>query len=297
VNRLWKQCFGAGLVRTPEDFGVRGEPPTHPELLDWLAVELSGDLQSPRWDTKQILRGIVTSATYRQSSAVTPRLREIDPGNRLLARGARFRLSAEEIRDVALTASGLLTRRIGGRSVYPYQPDHFYRDKEDDPGEWKWPLEAGSELYRRGLYTFLRRTTPYPSYQTFDAPSRGECSVARSRTTTPLQALVTLNDPVFVESARVLGERIAMHGGDTAARLSFACRRVLSRSPSAREQAVLEELFRSSRETYLRDPEAAAAVSGHGKAPQQLGTDPADVAAWTAVASALLNLDEAITRE
>jgi hypothetical protein len=294
VNRLWKQCFGAGLVRTPEDFGVRGEPPTHPDLLDWLATEFSGP---SAWDSKRLLREIVTSATYRQSSAVTPRLRELDPSNRLLARGARFRLSAEEIRDASLTSAGLLTRRIGGRSVYPYQPDHFYRDKEDDPGEWKWPLESGAELYRRGLYTFLRRTTPYPSYQTFDAPSRGECMVARSRTTTPLQALVTLNDTVFVESARVLGERIALHEGDHSARLRFACRSVLSRSPSTREQTVLDQLFKSSRERYLRDSEAAVAVSAHGSAPRQSSADPVVVAAWTAVASALLNLDEAITRE
>jgi hypothetical protein len=301
VNRLWKQCFGAGLVRTPEDFGVRGEAPTHPELLDWLATEISGggvdSPASPAWDTKYLLREIVTSATYRQSSAVTPRLRELDPSNRILARGARFRLSAEEIRDASLTASGLLTRRIGGRSIYPYQPDHFYHDKEDDPGEWKWPLESGPELYRRGLYTFLRRTTPYPSYQTFDAPSRGECTVARSRTTTPLQALVTLNDPVFVESARVLGEAIATHQGDHAARLIFAFRRVLSREPSTREMAVLEGLFKASRERYLSDGGAAATVTVHGKAPRQSSADPVDVAAWTAVASALLNLDEAITRE
>ena len=306
VNRFWNQCFGAGLVRTPEDFGVRGEPPTHPELLDWLALEFIG--QSPgggsneaghsaAWDTKRMLRMIVTSAAYRQSSAVTPRLREIDPDNRLLARGARFRLSAEEIRDAALVAAGLLSRRIGGRSVYPYQPDHFYRDKEDDPGEWKWPLETDSELYRRGLYTFRRRTTPYPSYQTFDAPSRGECTVARSRTNTPLQALVTMNDPAFVEAARVLGERIASHGSDNDARLSFACRSVLSRTPSARERTVLDRLFQSSRESYLANREAAATVSQHGRASRQSSADPVEVAAWTMVANALLNLDEAITRQ
>jgi hypothetical protein len=306
VNRFWKQCFGAGLVRTPEDFGVRGEPPTHPELLDWLALEFIG--QSPgggsmaaadtsAWDIKRVLREIVASATYRQSSAVMPRLREIDPDNRLLARGARFRLSAEEIRDAALVAAGLLSRRIGGRSVYPYQSDHFYRDKEDDPGEWKWPLETDSELYRRGLYTFIRRTTPYPPYQTFDAPSRGECTVARSRTNTPLQALVTMNDPVFVEAARVLGERIAAQGGDNDARLTFACRSVLARPPSARERSSLDQLFRSSRESFLANPEAAATVCAHGRAPRQSTADPVDVAAWTMVASALLNLDEAITRE
>ncbi len=308
VNRLWKQCFGEGLVRTPEDFGIRGESPTHPELLDWLASEFrrgsanydsdsESSSNSQAWDTKRILRAIVTSAAYRQSSALTAQLREVDPSNRLLTRGGRFRLSAEEIRDAALTASGLLTSRIGGRSVYPYQPDHFYRDKEDDPGEWKWPLETGSELYRRGLYTFLRRTTPYPPYQTFDAPSRGECTVARSRTNTPLQALITMNDPVFVESARVLGERIAIHGAGSDERLTFAFRTVLSRRPSSRETEVMEGLFKSSLTRYVADPQAAATAISHGKAPRFSDADPVDVAAWTAVATALLNLDEAITRE
>ena len=292
VNRLWKQCFGAGLVRTPEDFGVRGEPPTHPELLDWLAVELSHD-----WDTKRLLRLIVSSSTYRQQSALTPELREVDPDNRLWARGARFRLSAEEIHDMALAASGLLTRRIGGRSVYPYQPDHFYRDKEDDPGEWKWPLETGADLYRRGLYTFLRRTTPYPPYQMFDAPSRGECTVARSRTNTPLQAFVTMNDPAFVEATRVLGERIAMQEGTIHDRLLFAFRTVLSRRPSDREGGILAGLYQSSRERYASDPQAAATVISHGQMPRLSDVDAIEVAAWTAVAAALLNLDEAISRE
>ena len=302
VNRMWQQCFGAGLVRTPEDFGVRGEPPTHPHLLDWLATEFvrkpidSTEKHSP-WDVKRLIRLIVTSATYRQSSVVSRGLRELDPNNRLLARGARFRLSAEEIRDGALAASGLLTRRIGGRSVYPYQPDHFYRDKEDDPGEWRWPLENGEELYRRSLYTFLRRTTPYPSYQTFDAPSRGECTVARSRTNTPLQSLVTMNDPAFVEAARVIGERVVVYGSSDEERLIFAFRTVLSRIPTTRERAVLAELFQLERSRYLADPQAAATVISHGAAPRQSTADPVDVAAWMAVATTLLNLDEAITRE
>ena len=302
VNRLWKQCFGAGLVRTPEDFGVRGEPPTHPELLDWLAVEYGSVSQQPgqvsqAWDTKRLLRLIVSSAAYRQSSFFSPQLRDLDPDNRWLARGARFRLSAEEIHDAVLAASGLLTRRIGGRSVYPYQPDHFYRDKEDDPGEWKWPVETGSELYRRGLYTFLRRTTPYPPYQMFDAPSRGECTVARSRTNTPLQAIVTMNDPAFVEAARVFGELIAMQAGNNDERLEFAYRSVLSRLPSVREQEVVHQLFKSARSRYERDPQTAVTAISHGKAPRSSDVDAVDVAAWTAVATALLNLDEAITRE
>jgi hypothetical protein len=186
---------------------------------------------------------------------------------------------------------------VGGRSVYPYQSDHYYRDKEDDPGEWKWPLESGADLYRRGLYTFLRRTTPYPTYQTFDAPSRGECTVARSRTNTPLQALVTMNDPVFVEAARVLGEQTAAHVGDNADRLVFAFRSVLARRPLGREQVVLEQLFESAQDRYASDTEAARAVVGLGNAPRVSDADPVEVAAWTSVASTLLNLDEAITRE
>ena len=304
VNRLWKQCFGAGLVRTPEDFGVRGELPTHPELLDWLAVEFSAGPEQGQppviplaWNTKHLLRLIVTSATYRQSSAGTKDLRDIDPDNRLLARASRFRLSAEEIRDAALVASGLLTRKLGGRSVYPYQPDYFYREKEDDPGEWKWPLETDGELYRRGLYTFIRRTTPYQPYQIFDAPSRGECQVARARTNTPLQALVTMNDPGFVEASRVLGERIAaIKDSDSAGRLTVAFRTVLSRTPTAREQKVLLDLYKAERERYQADPQAAQVAVSHGKS-THLSTDAIEAATWTTVATVLLNLDEAITRE
>jgi mono/diheme cytochrome c family protein len=293
VNRYWKQVFGAGLVRTPDDFGIRGELPTHPELLDWLAVEFQRD-----WDVKRLLRMLVTSATYRQSSETTRSLRERDPDNRWLARGARFRLSAEEIRDAALTSAGLLNRRIGGRSVFPYQPDHFYRDKEDDPNEWKWPVETGAELYRRGLYTFIRRTSPYPSFQTFDVSGRGECTIVRARTNTPLQALVTLNDPVFIEAARVLAERVLTESnGTTADRVEFVVRCVLSRRPKEAERTVLETLYQIERERFQADHEAAARVRAQGRAPQTADLDPVEVAAWTMVANALFNLDEAITRE
>ncbi|MEX1229897.1 MAG: PSD1 and planctomycete cytochrome C domain-containing protein [Planctomycetaceae bacterium] len=294
VNRLWKQFFGDGLVRTPEDFGVRGELPTHPELLDWLAVQMIED----DWDIQLMQRRIVLSATYRQSSTVGRELLERDPDNRLLARGSRFRLSAEEIRDGALAASGLLTRRLGGPSVYPYQAETYYSDKEDSPGEWYWPVAPGPNLYRRGLYTFWRRTTPYPSYQVFDAPSRGECTVARATTNTPLQALVTMNDPTFVEAARVLGERIVEEGGrDTVDRLTFAFRTVLSRVPGAQEREILSELYAAEFDRYRTDPAAARSVVSHGFAPRISDGDPAEIAAWVAVATAILNLDEAITRE
>lgn len=298
VNRLWKQVFGAGLVRTPDDFGTRGELPTHPELLDWLAVDFRANDRDAAWDIKRLLRQLVLSSSYRQSSAVTEMLRERDPHNRLLARGARFRLSAEEVRDMALTASGLLTRQLGGRSVFPYQPDHFYRDKEDDPNEWKWPLETGGDLYRRGLYTFIRRTSPYPAFQTFDVAGRGECLVARARTNTPLQALVTLNDPVFMEAARVLAERILQESAPSLdERLQFLVRCVLARDPTPAESAILQSLYRSEWERFHSDPTAASQVRLHGKAPQARLLDDAEVATWTAVANAVLNLDEAITRE
>jgi hypothetical protein len=294
VNRYWKQVFGSGLVRTPDDFGVRGELPTHPELLDNLAVRFQAD----GWGVKQLLRMMVTSATYRQSSHVTQQMHAHDPDNRLLARGNRFRLTAEEIRDMSLTASGLLNRAIGGRSTYPYQPDHFYRDKEDDANEWKWPLEAGGELYRRGLYTFIRRTSPYPSFQTFDVSGRGECTVARARTNTPLQALVTSNDPVFVEAARVLAERVLTEvrsGDDERFEFLFIC--VLSRRPSDAESAVVMDLYRDQLERYRADPSAAQRVRSQGKSPVTPNLDAAEVAAWTTVANAILNVDEAITRE
>ena len=291
VNRLWKQFFGEGLVRTMEDFGTRGELPTHPELLDWLATQFMRD----GWNIKKLQRRIVTSETYRQSSAVTPALLERDPGNRLLARGTRFRLSAEEIRDTALAVSGLLATNIGGPSVHPYQPAGFYGDKSLD---WSWPSVLGSELYRRGLYTFLRRTTPYPSFQTFDAPSRGECAVSRPRTNTPLQALVTMNDPVFVEASRVFAQRVMQEGGESLDdRLTIAFRKVVARPPSDDEVTLLRQLYQDRLGRYQADPTAALALVQHGKAdrPEELKVD--ELAAWTSLGSLLLNLDETITRE
>jgi hypothetical protein len=299
VNRYWKQVFGAGLVRTADDFGVRGELPTHPELLDWLAIQFqTSGPHRVAWDIKALLRLMVTSATYRQSSRGSRELYERDPQDQLLARSQRFRLSAEEIRDMALTSSGLLTRTIGGRSVFPYQPDHFYRDKEDDPNEWKWPVETGPELYRRGLYTFIRRTSPYPTFQTFDVSGRGECTVTRARTNTPLQALVTLNDPVFFEAARVLAERtLAAPLQSSAERLRFLFRCVLTRAPESAEELVLAELLESETVRFSSDPDAAVRVRSQGSAPQNAALNPIEVAAWTVVSNAVLNLDESITRE
>jgi len=294
ANRLWQQLFGAGLVRTPEDFGTRGELPTHPELLDWLSAEL----MESDWEIKRYQREILLSQTYRQTSTVTATAWQADPENQLLSRGARFRLTAEEIRDVALAASGLLVEQLGGESAYPYQNLEYYREKEDSPGEWQWPETPGPQLYRRGMYTFWRRTTPYPPFTTFDAPSRGECTVMRARTNTPLQALITLNDPTFVEAARVLAEQIVAEGGaNSIDRLSFAFRRCLSRPPSEAETDVMLRLVRREQERYRSDPAAAASLVAQGSAAHAGNGDAAETAAWMSVATALLNLDETITRE
>ena len=207
VNRFWAQIFGVGLVETEEDFGTQGEPPSHPELLDWLAVQY----RESGWNTKSLLRLIVTSATYRQSSKVTPELLEKDPRNRLLARAPRVRLEAEMVRDQALALSGLLSRKVGGPSVFPPQPDGLWQAAFN--GERTWSTSQGEDRYRRGLYTFWRRTVPYPSMATFDAPSREICAIRRVRTNTPLQSFVTLNDPVYVEAAQALARRIVREGG------------------------------------------------------------------------------------
>ncbi|WP_437222194.1 PSD1 and planctomycete cytochrome C domain-containing protein [Planctomicrobium sp. SH661] len=283
VNRLWTQLFGRGLVRTPEDFGVRGELPTHPDLLDWLAVTFmtpapSADADTAAWDVKRMLKLIVMSSTYRQSSAFSPQLLEHDSDNRLLARNSRFRLTAEEIRDSALMSAGVLSPEIGGRSVFPFQPEDFYRDKEDGLNEMQWRTDHGAQKYRRGLYTFIRRTCPYPAFQTFDAPSRGECTVIRSTTNTPLQALITLNDPVFVELARAMASSVASTRQSSIEKLTFLFRSVLSRFPSADEERLLLELYHK---------QLTVPASGNQTSEQQ---------AWMLIANVLLNLDEAITR-
>jgi hypothetical protein len=299
VNRYWKLVFGAGLVRTPEDFGSRGELPTHPELLDWLAVEFRAPSDGGRaWDVKRLLKMLVMSSTYRQSSLVSRSVRDRDPDNRLLGRGSRYRLSAEEIRDAALVSSGLLARTVGGRSVYPYQPEHLYRALEDDAGGLKWPTERGPDLYRRGLYTFIRRTSPYPVFQAFDMSGRGECTIARPRTNTPLQALVTLNNPTFVEAARVIAEEVVgMEGSDDAMRLDEVCRRILSRPASPQERELLLRLLHDEQARFRTNPTDADLLATQGSAPPRADLDRVAVAAWATVASAVINTDEAITRE
>lgn len=303
VNRFWKQFFGTGLVKTLEDFGSQGEFPTHPELLDWLAVEFMapsavvGTAASggpAKWDIKHIIRSIVMSATYRQSSNPQGQVLESDPFNRLLAHGARFRLPAEMIRDNALAISGLLNREMGGRSVYPYQPADYYSDK----GRWKWQQSSGADLYRRGLYTFWRRTTFYPSFQVFDAPTRESCTVDRPRTNTPLQALVTLNDPVYVEAARVFGQRVMQEGGETLPlKLAYAFRLCVARPPREQELQVLEKIYAAQLGKYQADTKAAEALVNNGSAARPPQLPVPELAAWTSVGNVLLNLDETISRE
>jgi hypothetical protein len=290
MNRLWAQYFGRGFVETSEDFGAQGEPPTHPELLDWLATELI----QRKWSLQAMHKLIVTSATYRQSSRTTPALYERDPFNRLLARGPRLRLEAEMVRDNVLAVSGLLNRRIGGSSVFPYQPEGVWFNPYSAD---KWIVSTNGDQYRRGLYTFWRRTAPYAAFMAFDAPSREVCCERRPRTNTPLQALATLNDKAFVEPAAALARRIMMEArGDDRDRAVHGFRLSVARPPSAVELDHLLALYRESVEKYRKDPAAAQAMakSGLPEPPKEL--DTAELAAWTVVANVLLNLDETITK-
>ncbi|MCC6425953.1 MAG: PSD1 domain-containing protein [Phycisphaerales bacterium] len=291
VNRLWEGIFGRGIVETSEDFGPQGDPPTHPELLDWLATELVRD----QWSLKQALKTIVTSATYRQSSRVTPELLQKDPYNRLLARAPRFRVEAEMIRDIGLTSSGLLTRTIGGPSVYPPQPEGTWTQIYS--GE-RWMESKGPDRYRRGLYTFWRRTSPYPAFMGFDAPSREISCTRRPRTNTPLQALTTLNDPAYVEMAAAMARRMMSEGGaSTASRAAYGMRLCVGRRPSEAEVQRLVDLFDAQLESYRGDAGSASDMASFGVAGAGGQFDPAEVSAWTVVANVLLNLDETLTRQ
>jgi hypothetical protein len=286
VNRIWRMHFGRGLVATPEDFGSQGRLPSHPELLDWLAATF----MESGWDVKALHRLIVTSATFRQSSQALAALLARDPDNSLLARGPSQRLLAEQVRDSALAASGLLTRRVGGQSVKPYQPAGLW----EQSGTGKtYTQDTGDRLYRRSLYTFWRRTLPPPSMLTFDAVSREVCTAKREATSTPLQALVLLNDPQFVEAARVLAGRLLVRlPSDAPARHRAAFRRLTGREPDAEEAAVLLQLFREQRVIFARSPADAAAFLSTGASAWDRALPRADFAATTAVVSAIMNLDE-----
>lgn len=291
VNRIWEQYFGLGLVETSEDFGTQGARPSHPELLDWLATELV----RLGWDLKALHREIVTSATYRQSSRATPEMMARDPQNRLLARGPRSRLSAEQLRDQALAISGLLSLKQGGPSVMPPQPEGVWNQPYSSD---QWITSSGEDRYRRALYTFWRRTSPYPSFMAFDAPSREVCAVRRPRTNTPLQALTLLNDPVFVQAAQALAARVCREDptAEPQDRLRCLFRWVVSREPVEAEQARLVELYSAERERLLNDPAAAQALAGIAESEQRQPEEIAERAAWTIVANVLLNLDEITTK-
>ena len=297
VNRYWQMLFGTGLVKTAEDFGSQGEFPSHPELLDWLSARF----MASGWDVRALLRLVVTSSTYRQSSRVTREHLERDPENRLLARGARFRLQAEFIRDQALAAAGLLDARIGGASVSPYQPSGLWEELMSRADGANWTAQSytqshGADLYRRGMYTFWKRTCPPPTLATFDAPDREVCTVRRARTNTPLQALILMNDPTYVEASRKLAERVIKAGTSPAERIDVAFRLLTARRPTASERDVLGALLDDHLRRFRDDGMAARKLLKIGEAPHDASLDAAELAAWTMVASAILNLDETVTR-
>ncbi len=317
VNRHWAQFFGAGLVETQEDFGAQGQSPTYPELLDWLAWEFmqpqstdgrtpaekviasspakSGQSEGPKpWSFKHLCKTIVMSATYRQSSRVPPELADRDRFNRLLARGPRFRLEAEMVRDNALAVSGLLSSKMFGPSVMPYQPDGIWRSTYNTD---KWVTSPGEDKHRRTLYTFIKRTSPYPAMVTLDGPSREICTIRRINTNTPLQALVTLNDPVYIEAAQALARRMKREGGDTLDKqLIFGLRLALVRPPTPREIELLSGLYTRRLQEFTARPEAAVLLATDPLGPLPDGWNAAELAALTAVCNVILNLDESLTR-
>src|SRR6266567_1968172 len=291
MNRFWQMYFGTGIVKTTEDFGVQGEWPSHPELLDWLATEFI----RTGWDVKAMQKLIVTSATYRQSSQVSPELEQRDPENRLLARAPRFRLPAEMIRDQALFVSGLLAERVGGPSVKPYQPEGLW--KELVMQDMDYTQGKGDDLHRRSLYTFWKRTVAPPMMANFDSANREACTVRESRTNTPLQALNLMNDVSFLEASRFVGQRMIKEGGDSPdARLRYGFRVVTARAPSAVEQQVLHDSLQYHLDYFSDKKNDVGAFLNQGEARTDPSLDARELAAYTSVASLLLNLDEAVTK-
>ena len=291
VNRIWEELFGTGIVETSEDFGTQGDLPSHPELLDWLATEYI----RLKWDTKALIKLIVTSAAYRQSSLVSDELSKRDPFNRLFARGPRVRLTAESVRDQALFASGLLSPKMYGPPVQPARPS--FGLSAAFGGSTDWQPSPGEDKYRRAVYTKVRRNSPYPSLTTFDAPERTYCNIRRIRTNTPLQALVTLNDPVYVEAAQALARRVIKEGGETnAVKAAYAFRLVLTRPPTETEVKRLVDLFDKVREKYQKDVPGATAMATKPLGALPMGINTVDAAAWTVVGNVLLNLDETLAK-
>jgi mono/diheme cytochrome c family protein len=298
VNRLWAGLFGAGIVETQEDFGTQGQPPSNQPLLDWLAVEFVNPTTSPDarpWDMKRMVKMIAMSATYRQASRVSPELEEKDPANRLYARGPSKRLAAEFVRDQALALSGLLSPKMFGPSVFPPQPDGLWQAAFN--GQRTYPTSTGEDRYRRGIYTFWRRTVPYPSMAAFDAPSREVCTIRRIQTSTPLQAFVTLNDPVYVECAQALARRIITEGGATdIERAKFALELCLARPAEPRQVDRLVSLHQRELDRYRDDPKAATDLATSERGPLPKGMPADDAAAWTVCANVLLNMDGVLTK-
>ena len=304
VNRFWQELFGQGLVRTAGDFGVTGEQPSHPELLDWLATEFrTGESTIPgvgpksAWDVKRFFKLLLLSNTYRQSAAATPAKLDADPANRLLSRGPRFRMDAEVVRDTALAAAGLLTPTLGGPSVRPYQPGGVWEAvamKESNTG--KYQPDRGANLYRRSMYTFWKRAAPPASLELFNAPNRETCTVRRDRTNTPMQALVTLNDPQFVEAARVLAEKAYKSAPADAGRLDAVARRLLARPFRPEETKIVTASLAGLTKHYQSAPADAKKLLAVGEAPSDGALDPATLAAWTMLVNELMNLDEVLCK-
>ncbi|TWT98993.1 DUF1553 domain-containing protein [Neorhodopirellula pilleata] len=291
VNRYWMMFFGEGLVRTVGDFGAQGAPPTHPDLLDWLAV----DFVQSGWDVKRMVKQLVMSKTYRQSSRQEPAHRQHDPTNQWLAHSPRFRLQGEMIRDQALAVSGLLVDQLGGPGVKPYQPPNIWNEVSLNGG-LRYPQDKGEKLYRKSLYTYWKRSSPMPSMLIFDAPSREKCVVQRARTNTPLQALVTLNDPQFVEAARALAQRLIQSESEDERRIELAYQLCTSRSANHRERDIVERLLNEQRQLFAASPESATKLLAVGESQRDESIEPCEHAAWTVIAQMILNLDETLTR-
>ena len=291
MNRLWKQLFGTGLSKVLDDLGAQGEPPVNPELLDWLAVEF----MDSGWNVKHMVRAIVTSETYKQVSTDSPELKAADPDNRLAGRQSPFRLDAELIRDFALSVSGLMEGKIGGPSVKPYQPDGYWENLNFPVRQY--PADSGPDQYRRGLYTWWQRSFLHPSLLAFDAPSREECVAERNRSNIPQQALVLLNDPSYVEAARVFATRIVTEcQGDDSQRIVWAWQQVLQRDPSEEEMKIASELFEQHLTVYQENPATAESLLAVGQTSLPENIDKVQAAAWTHIARVLINLHESITR-
>ncbi|HWY75892.1 MAG TPA: DUF1553 domain-containing protein, partial [Verrucomicrobiae bacterium] len=294
VNRFWQEIFGTGIVRTSGDFGVTGEMPSHQELLDWMAVEF----RESGWDVKQFFKLLVMSSTYRQAVTVTPEKLANDPQNRLLSRGPRFRMDAEMVRDYALSASGLMSEKIGGPSVKPYQPDGVWEAVAMSGSNTRfYKRDSGDALYRRSLYTFWKRAAPPGSMEIFNAPSRETCTVRRERTDTPLQALVTLDDPQFVEAARHLAQLAIEQGGPTPQeRLDFMAERLLARPLRPEERKINESVLCDLLNSYRSDPKDAEALVTVGESKADASLDKPTLAAYTMIANEMMNMDEVLNK-